>query len=204
MKSFIHSWGWISAGKMNEFVFNFVGLVRQEIGLKGPILEIGSKLYKGDVVANTKMLFPDKKCFGLDIEKGKGVDVQADAYYLPFKDQTFNMVFLLETIEHLWYPQVVTREIARVLKIKGLFVVTIPWVKNQAINRDQNRRVIGTVYPTHHKNDWWRLTGWAAERLLRDNNLKKRMLVPTPGRLYIVAEKREKPYKQKRYKGMMW
>jgi ubiquinone/menaquinone biosynthesis C-methylase UbiE len=189
---------------MNKFVFNFMDVVKDEFKLKEPMLEIGSKLYEGDVVTNIKMLFPDKRCTGLDIEKGKGVDIQGDAHYLPFEDQSFNTVFLLETIEHLWYPQVAVREIARVLKPRGLFVVTIPWVSNQAINRDENRRVVGIVYPIHHKNDWWRFTDWAIERLLRDNNFKKKIFAPTVGRAYVVAEKREKPYRQKRYKGMMW
>jgi ubiquinone/menaquinone biosynthesis C-methylase UbiE len=50
----------------------------------------------------------------------------ADAAKLPFKDQTFEAVFVLEVLEHVFNPTKVLIEIKRVLKKDGYAVFLVP------------------------------------------------------------------------------
>jgi SAM-dependent methyltransferase len=50
----------------------------------------------------------------------------ASADTLPFKDQSFDAVLCLETIEHLPKPRAAAREMMRVLKSGGLVMITTP------------------------------------------------------------------------------
>ena len=49
-----------------------------------------------------------------------------DIHNIPYKDNTFDFVSCLGTIEHLVKPQEGIREIARILKPSGVVVMTIP------------------------------------------------------------------------------
>ncbi|MFH1280548.1 MAG: class I SAM-dependent methyltransferase [Candidatus Beckwithbacteria bacterium] len=51
---------------------------------------------------------------------------QASAYKLPFKTQSFDIVIASEIIEHLKNPEKMLSEIKRVLKPKGLSLITTP------------------------------------------------------------------------------
>ena len=73
--------------------------------------------------------------YGVDISK-KGVmlanksgvmaKVGDIAKKIPYKDKSFDLVFSSETIEHLYNPDKFLKEIRRVLKPKGLLVLTTP------------------------------------------------------------------------------
>lgn len=58
--------------------------------------------------------FPNR--IGLDIKKGRGVDVAGSIYQLPFKDEKFDNILCTEVLEHLYSPKEAIEEIARVLK----------------------------------------------------------------------------------------
>lgn len=60
-------------------------------------------------------------------ELNPGVKViQESVYELKHKDRTFDIVFLLEVLEHLDYPDAALEEIARVLKDDGVLVLGVP------------------------------------------------------------------------------
>jgi ubiquinone/menaquinone biosynthesis C-methylase UbiE len=52
--------------------------------------------------------------------------VLADGMFLPFKDQTFDIVIADNVFEHLTSPRAVLEEVARCLKPKGAFVFLCP------------------------------------------------------------------------------
>jgi SAM-dependent methyltransferase len=54
------------------------------------------------------------------------VFVLADAHHLPFKDKVFDKVFFYDVIEHVDSPIRCLKEIARVLKDKGIVEISTP------------------------------------------------------------------------------
>lgn len=49
-----------------------------------------------------------------------------DAAKLPFPDGTFDAVICSEVLEHIFLPHAVAREVLRVLRPGGIFIVTVP------------------------------------------------------------------------------
>lgn len=85
----------------------------------------------GDVI---EVLDSYGKAIGLDNDKqivefgkkrGRNV-VQGDVNKLDFPNNTFDLVLLLEVLEHLDNDMVGIKEIFRILKSRGIFLVTVP------------------------------------------------------------------------------
>lgn len=51
---------------------------------------------------------------------------KADLTNLPYKSNSFDVVFALDVLEHLWVPEQALFEIKRVLKANGSLIVSIP------------------------------------------------------------------------------
>lgn len=64
---------------------------------------------------------------GESIQRVGGVDLNE---YLPFRDDTFDGVNLIEVIEHIEHQAQLIREMARVLKKNGVMVISTPNVLN--------------------------------------------------------------------------
>lgn len=81
--------------------------------------------------------------------------IQENIYELKHKDNTFDIVFLLEVLEHLDYPERALNEINRVLKDDGVLILGVPreplWrVLNMA--RGKYLRNLGNT--VGHLNHW--------------------------------------------------
>ncbi|MEM3587667.1 MAG: class I SAM-dependent methyltransferase [Candidatus Jordarchaeaceae archaeon] len=50
--------------------------------------------------------------------------IQADLNSLPFKDNTFSKIFGVTVLQNIEYPQIAVRELVRVLKEKGLTILS--------------------------------------------------------------------------------
>lgn len=68
--------------------------------------------------------------FDIDGASG-GIDVQADAHFLPFQNNAFDCVVATEVIEHLADPLSFIREAERVLIPGGMFIITVPFMFHQ-------------------------------------------------------------------------
>jgi SAM-dependent methyltransferase len=84
----------------------------------GRVLDIGSgtahiKDFRTDVISTDILPFP-------------GIDVVADAHRLPFADQTFSGVVMLDVLHHLERPIEFLRETSRVLKSGGRLAMIEP------------------------------------------------------------------------------
>ncbi len=65
----------------------------------------------------------------LDVVGTENVDYIADAHYLPFKNETFDGVWIQAVLEHVVSPETVVNEIFRVLKNDGLVYSEIPFMQ---------------------------------------------------------------------------
>ncbi len=89
------------------------------------LLNLGS----GSERTGTKERPPGKgTIINLDIFPHSGANVVADGHYLPFEDGTFDGVFMVAVLEHVYNPFEVTREAARVLKPGGFVLVASPFI----------------------------------------------------------------------------
>ena len=62
----------------------------------------------------------------VDRSVARGVDVAGDACALPLRAQSAGLAILVETLEHLAEPTIALRECHRVLRARGLLVITTP------------------------------------------------------------------------------
>jgi len=91
--------------------------------------------------------FPNR--VGIDIREGKGVDIVASVYDLPFADQEFDCVLCLSVLEHLERPPQAIKEMQRVLKVGKKIIVSVPF-----------------LFPIHEApHDYWRFTKFGLQQL---------------------------------------
>jgi SAM-dependent methyltransferase len=87
----------------------------------------------------------------LEVARQRGLDVrQASATELPFADGSFDLVALLDTVEHIPDEDAVFDECRRVLTPGGKLLVTVPalmwlWSNNDVINAHQRRYTRGEL-----------------------------------------------------------
>jgi SAM-dependent methyltransferase len=117
-----------------------------------------------------------KYCFkytGVDIEAGfyknKKPDVYGTAYETTMPDGSCDLVVSMQVFEHLKYPQVAMKEVRRILKDDGTFVVSFPF-----------------CYPLHAAPyDYFRYTNFGFITLLEDEGFKVESVKEISG-LFLV------------------
>lgn len=62
----------------------------------------------------------------IDIHSNNLTTLVGDAHNLPFKDAVFDGILCTQVLEHLYHPEQAFREMARVLKSKGVAIITVP------------------------------------------------------------------------------
>lgn len=92
------------------------------------ILEVGSGL--GILLNEVAAAFPQAQCFGIEYSReqlaaakprGNVTLQQGDAHQLPFESNSFDVVYCRYLLEHVANPDMVLREVARVLRPGGRF-----------------------------------------------------------------------------------
>jgi SAM-dependent methyltransferase len=104
----------------------FIENVQKEEFENKRILEVGSKYVNGSVRPLIEKFFNPKEYIGVDIEKGKFVDVVCDAENLVdyFGKETFDVVISTELLEHVKDWRKVINNLKEVLKPNGYIYIT--------------------------------------------------------------------------------
>jgi len=76
--------------------------------------------------------------------------VVGDAHAMPFENASFDLVVSKDTLEHFDQPWTVVKEVYRVLKPGGLFIIWVPW-----------------MHP-FHGDDFYRYSPLGLQHLLRE------------------------------------
>lgn len=148
-------------------IFNAIKL--SKINFSGELLDIGcGKMpYKEYVLENSEVT----KYVGLDIDTAIVYDQNIkpdflwDGQVMPFKDNSFDCAFGTEVLEHCPNPEVILKEVNRVLKPDGVFFFTVPFLWN--------------LHETPH--DEYRYTPFALKRHLENSGFSSIQINATGG-----------------------
>jgi SAM-dependent methyltransferase len=99
----------------------------------------------------------------------EGLDVIADGYFLPFKEEKFDVVFCSQVLEHIAYPEKILKTINKVLKKNGILILTVPHLS----------------YLHGEPHDYFRYTKYGLEKLLFPN-FKILKVIPSGGLLGFI------------------
>lgn len=118
---------------LNPFLFQrwnlFKFIKKNSSVMKGRLLDFGCgrKPYRS--------LFKNVSDYiGVDIEVSghihneSEIDIFYDGKTLPFENDSFDSLFCSEVVEHLFEPELILKELNRVLKIEGKAIFTFPFV----------------------------------------------------------------------------
>ena len=122
--------------------------------LHGKVLEIGSFIVAGQerIAMRSAVEKLGYDFVGLDMQEGPGVDIVCDAKETDFKNDYFDTIICLDTLEHVDWPRDMVRESYRIMKSGGyIFLATV------------------MDFPIHdYPSDYWRFTPACLRMLLKD------------------------------------
>lgn len=133
----------------------------------GTVLDIGcgTKPYRD--------LFNYKRYYGIDVIKTNSkLDILANAYNIPFKENTIDVLLSTQVLEHLENPNIFMSEAFRVLKNDGKFILTVPqtWKIHEA------------------PHDYYRFTKFGISYILLKSNFKILNLYPRGGVFFVIFQ----------------
>lgn len=89
---------------------------------KGTVLDVGSRF------SPYKQLIPYTTFLTLDIDKRFNPDLCCDVHNIKCKSNSFDTIIATELLEHLHNPQKAIDEIYRILKPRGILILSAPFI----------------------------------------------------------------------------
>lgn len=117
------------------------------------VIDIGSL----DINGNNRGLFTTCEYIGVDVVKGKNVDVVSIAHELDFKDETFDVVLSTNALEHDMYYPFTIKKMFNLTKPNGLlfFTAAHSWKEHGTIKNAKNASgttQMGKAWANYYKN----------------------------------------------------
>ena len=176
-------------------IFNFI---KSSLSLfSGEILDVGcGKMpYKKYILENSKVT----EYIGLDIDDALVYDKKIkpdytwDGIRMPFENDTFECAIGTEVLEHCPNPEIILKEIYRVLKPSGVFLFTVPFLWN--------------LHEVPH--DEYRFTPFSLERHLKNSGFRDVTIKATGGWHASMAQMlglwvRRSPMRHKKRQLLSW
>jgi SAM-dependent methyltransferase len=133
----------ISRYEVSRYFADLFFNINKEFSGHKSILEIGA----GSGIS--KMFLDAEKFFATDIIiNNNQLDVAADIYNLPFCDQSFDLIFTIDTLHHLRDFEKAIMEIGRVMKSNGTLMIVEPYISIFSY----------PIYKIfHHENTSWKI-----------------------------------------------
>jgi SAM-dependent methyltransferase len=168
---------------MHPGAYKFVQNATEGIGIdivNARILELGSYIVNGTV---RNIYNGCENYVGVDLRPGEGVDVVADATrYCPKADEgRYDLVVTTEMLEHCKEPEAVIRNVYKLLKPGGYFIMTAAGPERAPHGNDGmdvGEEYYGNIEPT-------KLKGWL--KIFENEHIECR---PDLGDVYAVAKKK--------------
>jgi SAM-dependent methyltransferase len=119
--------------------------------IQGECLDVGAGHYN-----RYGKFFSASKIIRMDIAHADTVDIVGSVDKIPLKDASVDSVICTQVFEHIKYPDAGAREIARVLKVGGYALITVPQMNE--------------LHEEPH--DYFRYTSFGLKRIFEDAGLK--------------------------------
>lgn len=101
--------------------FKFPIQVLQQISKESKLLDVGA-----DIGLLNDFLPNNIHYTSLDITKNSDISHDLDKFPIPIKNDSYDIIVSLETLEHTLYPDKVMEELKRIAKPNALFLVSMP------------------------------------------------------------------------------
>ena len=140
----------ITRKNLYSYLDQSINEISENTSEKLSILSVGSG---GEVYEHLKKLEANHNLIQSDINENRKPDVVTDVCNMTvFEDNIFDVVFIIEVLEHVKEPQNAINEIHRVLKPNGRLILSVPY-----------------LFPIHSAPyDYYRFTKHGLEYLLRN------------------------------------
>ena len=110
-------------------------LARATAGLAGPVLDVGGRRH-----GRGRFRPPEGvRWIRLNVDPAAAPDVVADAQALPIRSGALAAAVCLETLEYVEAPERAVAELARVLRLGGRAVVSVPFLHRADADTDRHR-----------------------------------------------------------------
>lgn len=166
--------------KLPAYVLDFEARIERAVRQLAASLPPGARvLDAGAGEMRHRAAFPAQRYLGIDLAIGdpgwdySRLDSIADLTSLPLRDDVFDAVLNIVTLEHVRHPRQVICELARVLRPGGQLLLAVPleWEVHQA------------------PHDYFRYTRHGVEWLLREAGLELERLEPAGGIFRLLSRR---------------
>ena len=130
-------------------LYEFLEAALPSIPEGAQVLNVGAG-HEVDGCLRARLSSREIELVSVDIDPGRQPDQVADVCSLPFEDESFDAVFMIEVLEHVHDPQAALSEVLRVLRPECLLVLSAPF-----------------AFPIHDRpRDYYRFTKFGLELLM--------------------------------------